>query len=1207
MATRRVSSQSQLLRSGTMLPTQRTQYSAHAVPQVQSSRAGLEGMGDAFARFFGSAQSALGNLQQIAHEGELRRIEEENEAQQVQATNDFYSGRDMDQSLMNDDDYMDTYRGLQANRVANGSARDFMAWYETDFLPNNPMGDLDQARDMWVQQNLMGISDPEVQAQALSHFYQRTETMLSTHMENTIRMERAQNWQTLSEALYDDIESGSLNSAGVEWYIEAARRLDPLNFMEAAPRIVATMMASVRNNPAHGQQIIQLLSQQGTGVNGRSFAESFPDAFADFQSGALNAYIQTNTLEEREYFQGIEDTIINTPNMTTADIASLTAQIQYGEQRYGAANRADQLRGVLASQMNQIAQGQADLSMMRTIMNTPGFTDASFVREHFGDYLQDEYGTQNILDIPPSRLARDLSRLDGVVPEDISASLSEALMNGNNPEAQQRALEILTTLEATRDTPYARRFLSSDADRYFNQVMGHLEAQVPVTEALARVHEARGLGVDPSEVDWRQVTNTTTTGDAMTSIDRTIDGQIQTYLDTNGWVTGAFTQNVNLPTRTLTQIREYAQLIYAERGETDGFTMDMAVQQAVEHFMPMAEMVGTLDHPSIILLDPDEMLVPDENGQMVPRVQLSTQAQVPGTGAVVNTRQIYEDELNQLTEIAPWVFEGGTSSEVGLGYQTRVPGAWTVRQNGNPVSFAVDEALTYDGTHYVFPETAAEVEAMFDGVLPEGFGFVANRDSFGELIGWDLMYRPHYNGEDRTLSDMAETHVLSQVRTPEMELRDMAMAMMLSEEFRGLTPATTGVNNSMPQFRDAIEIFEFFDNEMTRGIQQQGHRFITRHATQYDDTYRARRQQLLVNSEALHTRAYDDRTGRNMQPGQSAEGYVTVGIGFNMDRAGARDTWSEVFGDDGPDFEAVYQGDATISEAQARRLFDHDMVYFENVVTDAAGGRTLREHQHLALMSVAYNSPRSVEEMSEALASGDDQAVMNAILYDSYNPDHPQAVAIRSRRYQEARLFAGDNPVLLMGLPPVDEYLGQRGVTNDILGGLGMGIGSFVADPSTDMRRIQPGRHTIQVSGDRTASPQITGVVASAVETVLGPGARVEISSGHRPGDHGSQHSTSHAADFAIYDENGTRLRWDNERVQQVMMVAAQHGALGFGAGPTYMSGNSFHIDMGTGGMIAPRRGGINVWSDDDNGPSDSGPGAAQWLQLLQQSRQTVN
>ena len=127
---------------------------------------------------------------------------------------------------------------------------------------------------------------------------------------------------------------------------------------------------------------------------------------------------------------------------------------------------------------------------------------------------------------------------------------------------------------------------------------------------------------------------------------------------------------------------------------------------------------------------------------------------------------------------------------------------------------------------------------------------------------------------------------------------------------------------------------------------------------------------------------------------------------------------------------------------------------------------------------------------------------------------------------------------------------------------------------------------------DRRITDAITGAVAAAGYS----GYSVRVTSGLRPGDRGSQHSTGGAADFAILRPDGSQVAWNDPETRAIALAAASMGVLGFGAGPDYMGGNHFHFDLGTGGASAAARGGITVWSDDDGaGHSSGGPGAAQW------------
>jgi hypothetical protein len=153
--------------------------------------------------------------------------------------------------------------------------------------------------------------------------------------------------------------------------------------------------------------------------------------------------------------------------------------------------------------------------------------------------------------------------------------------------------------------------------------------------------------------------------------------------------------------------------------------------------------------------------------------------------------------------------------------------------------------------------------------------------------------------------------------------------------------------------------------------------------------------------------------------------------------------------------------------------------------------------------------------------------------------------------------------------------------------------------PETRFTPVKIGGHEIGMTGNLTSGEEIRDIVGASVQSVLGPGSRVEISSGHRPGDHDSQHGGGHAIDFAVYRPDGSRLAWDDPDLKEIMRVAAQNDVLGFGAGPTYMGGSTFHFDTGKGAPNGFVRPGIMTWSDSGSGAANHGPGAAHWGNML--------
>lgn len=111
-------------------------------------------------------------------------------------------------------------------------------------------------------------------------------------------------------------------------------------------------------------------------------------------------------------------------------------------------------------------------------------------------------------------------------------------------------------------------------------------------------------------------------------------------------------------------------------------------------------------------------------------------------------------------------------------------------------------------------------------------------------------------------------------------------------------------------------------------------------------------------------------------------------------------------------------------------------------------------------------------------------------------------------------------------------------------------------------------------------SQDIVGVIANSVQAVLGPDAKVSITSGTE--DAGKQygsnrHKTGLAADFAVYDAKGKQVTAVNapETMAAIAKETAKRGALGIGWGTDYMNGAHMHVDK-----VAPTKGQANTWGN---------------------------
>lgn len=160
-------------------------------------------------------------------------------------------------------------------------------------------------------------------------------------------------------------------------------------------------------------------------------------------------------------------------------------------------------------------------------------------------------------------------------------------------------------------------------------------------------------------------------------------------------------------------------------------------------------------------------------------------------------------------------------------------------------------------------------------------------------------------------------------------------------------------------------------------------------------------------------------------------------------------------------------------------------------------------------------------------------------------------------------------------------------------GGAGEGVGSVdAAQASGYPEGIAAAMNRLPIGGDMSSMPQLYELASQAWGYVMPPGSRIEVSSAFR--SHEEANHNGRAIDFAVYRPDGSLVAWNDPEAVRAAQFGRALGIGGIGAGPTYMGGSSFHWDINS-----PR-----VWSDDDGGASDSGPGAAQWGAALQEAEQ---
>lgn len=237
-------------------------------------------------------------------------------------------------------------------------------------------------------------------------------------------------------------------------------------------------------------------------------------------------------------------------------------------------------------------------------------------------------------------------------------------------------------------------------------------------------------------------------------------------------------------------------------------------------------------------------------------------------------------------------------------------------------------------------------------------------------------------------------------------LEDLARNQMARLQSSGVIRPTSGLTKPAPSPRDFDTPLGYYDH-MHDQMRQERRVDPFKFNDQSAQRYRDRRFEFLAAEEGYRSKTYED-----------INGFRTVGYGFNMDAQTNRQVFEQVLGRD--KWADVYSGRRELNKVEARRLFDATAEQAEQIVETKFRDVPLREHQRLALVSLAFNNPALIgPNLTRQVKSGDWKAATEEILYRSNRTKHR---GLASRRYREASLFSG---VLDSGVPPYEQYIAQ--------------------------------------------------------------------------------------------------------------------------------------------------------------------------------------
>lgn len=309
-------------------------------------------------------------------------------------------------------------------------------------------------------------------------------------------------------------------------------------------------------------------------------------------------------------------------------------------------------------------------------------------------------------------------------------------------------------------------------------------------------------------------------------------------------------------------------------------------------------------------------------------------------------------------------------------------------------------------------------------IFPNGTSAADRKNGTGEVLGYKIGVYPHLKNEEipsefhseETMEELSEgNHVDPSVikkkttlNAGRLGITPMTNSQSTKDQRKVVIDGVTGAMKKHEQIAPTIGLTTDVSQTDTSKlddlgwfVQDMSKKVTDFMGTDSDPTYKERRFNMIAEREAWRAGAYWD----GVKKANGGKGYRTVGYGFNLDSVGHKDLFIETLKVDEQYYDSVYAGDVQITEAQGRKLFDAAVDEAESIIDNKLKDVDMNNQQRLALVSMAYNSPKLIgPNLVSHLQKGDWEEAINEILYRS---NGTRMLGLYNRRYEEALTFAG--------------------------------------------------------------------------------------------------------------------------------------------------------------------------------------------------------
>lgn len=994
-------------------PTQQSRLIERSVPQPEARGTTLGAISQAFDGFFNfSADFALEKSAQVAAEAkedELLRL-------QSQAARDFTESGTPNPAMANNREYNHAFSGMVGER----DGRRLSAELAT-YLNELPIGESAfDAGDAWIRENYgNGTGDDIVDGIAFKYMKDTinaaVESRTNIRLENTLQVRI----NTLSSTVGEFVASGEeLNADTFNTWVNLYAGANPKDAPAAKAKVMGMIFDASNGNERGLSSLDRFLNEPGTGNGDQSFAQSFPAPYDALQQKMINAQRSTQTLRAENAYNDVSSAVGVTTSLS--DLSPLVETLEMVRQEHGPGSHYESIRTAIVKRAGELAETEEVNTALGAFIRGQGsLAPRGFdkdVRDAIPAAISEAGGAVLTDDVNARRAAVALHLNLPKTADSIRDQLASGLM-GVNETARVQAYNFAmdyALMKAENGQPNFTEaankfFFGNESARalFIRIAKADLVSDEGVSDLINQY--VSSPGINPNKVSLREIDENLT--DARSAINDRIADVLGNMMD-RGILFDVGPRDLDvedIDPMVLQHIRDRFKFLWGRagaRGDTWEEDLDAVTQAAV------ADLSYTLRDGQKVVTFAKPMRALTQRGYRDVK-PLAHDAVSPITGAVEDTIGAAQDNLAVVAEAL-----GYDSDDVGLEPGAATRGYYPIRLDGVDPIFALGGGTPMpDGSTLALPDYPEAAVASLREVIGEVEGVDFEVVDINGITALRMVYRPVWKtGSDIAEDRLAEVQALREQRAASLESGEEQDRAISDLQLGRARLSTSADVPDFPVLRNQQSVMEDFQSELNRSARTQGNvpasTGITTPAPQTleelqtlqdqhrgsperikaSPSYIQSRLDFLKESEGFRTTAYDDH-----------KGIVTVGIGFNMEAAGARDRWEKALPD--VSFDKVRDGKARLNDAQVKRLFDVSVEEAEDVVDNRLGRTPLTEHQRAALVSLAFNSPGLIgPNLTGFIKEGDLDSVVMEILFRSNRTGHK---GLQNRRIEEAQMFAG--------------------------------------------------------------------------------------------------------------------------------------------------------------------------------------------------------